>query len=132
MKTINDIRKYAGVSRPEFSRKYGIPVRTLENWEAETRKCPGYLINLLSRAVLEDFKKYLVEFAFAENFTAVDEWDTMDGLDEMTSENAEAAAKEAARTDGLENALFRVYRLVQDEFGEMEKSGDPEYFYFGD
>lgn len=74
--------------------------------------------------------KYLVEFAFAENFTRVDEWQTMDGLDAVEAENAEEAAKWAACTDGLENALFRVYELVADEFGGLEKHREAEYFNF--
>lgn len=75
-------------------------------------------------------KKYLVEFGFADNFVSVDEWQTINGLDEMEAESAEEAAKEAACTDGLESALFRVYELVPDEFGGLEKSGEPEYFEF--
>ena len=51
--------------------------------------------------------RYLI--AFAENFTQVDEWQTTDGLDQVEAENTEEAAKEAACTDGLESALFRVY-----------------------
>ena len=31
-------------------------------------------------------KKYLVEFAMAENFTAVDEWQTMDGMEVVEAE----------------------------------------------
>ena len=75
-------------------------------------------------------KKYLIEFAFAENFTQVDEWQTTDGLDVVDAENAEEAAKRAACTDGLENALFRVYELVADEFGGLEKHREAEYFNF--
>ncbi|MGE9943257.1 hypothetical protein ACQRBH_17055 [Bariatricus sp. SGI.161] len=75
-------------------------------------------------------KKYLVEFGFADSFVSVDEWQTINGLDEMEAESAEEAAKEAACTDGLESALFRVYELVPDEFGGIEKSGEPEYFEF--
>lgn len=75
-------------------------------------------------------KKYLVEFGFADNFVSVDEWQTINGLDEMEAESAEEAAKEAACTDGIEEALFRVYELVPDEFGGLEKSGEPEYFEF--
>lgn len=74
--------------------------------------------------------RYLVEFAFAENFTQVDEWQTTDGLDQVEAENTEEAAKEAACTDGLESALFRVYKLTPDEFGTLEKTGEPEYFNF--
>lgn len=75
-------------------------------------------------------KKYLVEFGFAENFVSVDEWQTINGLDEMEAESAEEAAKEAACTDGMEDALFRVYELAHDDFGGFEKAGEPEYFEF--
>lgn len=75
-------------------------------------------------------KKYLVEFAFAENFVSVNEWQTMDGLEAAEAENAEEAAKQASYTDGLENALFRVYELTSNEFGGLEKTGDPKYYNF--
>lgn len=75
-------------------------------------------------------KTYLVEFAFAENFSQVEEWQTIDGLEAVEAESAEEAAKTGANTDGLENALFRVYELVPDQFGGLEKGGEPEYFYF--
>ena len=54
MKTIKEIRNASGLSRSDFAAKYEIPIRTLEDWEAERRKCPSYLINLLDRAVTED------------------------------------------------------------------------------
>ena len=75
---------------------------------------------------------YRVEFGFGENNIAVEEWETMDGLEIMEAESAEEAAKEAACTDGLENAIFRVYELVKNEFGEWEPKNqhNPEYFCF--
>lgn len=75
-------------------------------------------------------KKYRVEFGFAENFTVVNEWQTMDGLDCVEAENAEEAAKVGAHTDGLENALFRVSELTENQFGELERAGEAEYFSF--
>lgn len=75
-------------------------------------------------------KKYRVEFGFAENFTEVDEWQTIDGLDCVEAENAEEAAKVGAHTDGLENALFRVSELTENQFGELERAGEAEYFSF--
>lgn len=54
MKTINEIRDYSGLSRADFSRVYGIPTRTLQDWEAGKRKCPEYLLELLYRVVVED------------------------------------------------------------------------------
>ena len=74
--------------------------------------------------------KYWVDFAFAENFCCVDEWDAGMMDEPVEAESAEEAAKLIACTDGLENALFRVYRMVTNEFGRLEKSGEPEYFDF--
>lgn len=127
MKTIKEIREYSGLSQKKFAGKYGIPVRSIENWESGARKCPEYLTSLLERAAVEDFKKFQVEYAFAENVTAVEEWHK---LGVFTKETAEQAAEEAAGTDGLEEALFRVWRMVPDEFGTLEKTGEPEFFSF--
>lgn len=64
MKITEYIRKEAaGMKRPEFSKKYGIPVRTLEDWDAGKTKAPDYVINLLARAVYEDRIGCLVWFA---------------------------------------------------------------------
>lgn len=130
MKAVKEIRKYTGLSQANFAKKYGIPKRSIENWETGSRNCPDYVITLLDRVVKEDFKKFLVEFAFSENFSSVDQWDSMDGMEAITAENAEEAAKKAAYTDGLEDALFRVYKLTENEFGELEKNGEAEYFEF--
>lgn len=75
-------------------------------------------------------KKYRVEFGFGENFSSVTEWQTLDDLAEVDAETTEDAAKDAACTDGLENALFRVYELILNDFGDLEKYGEPEYFEF--
>ncbi len=77
-------------------------------------------------------KKYLVEAGFAENFLAVEEWDGYEEWNEIEAESAEDAAKKAVRTDGFENAMFRVYELTKNEFGELEKadSHNPEMFDF--
>lgn len=75
-------------------------------------------------------KKYRVEFGFGENFSSVTEWQTLDDLAEVDAETTENAAKDAACTDGLENALFRVYELILNESDDLEKYGEPEYFEF--
>ena len=49
-----EMREHLKISRAEFSRRYNIPVRTLENWESGKSKCPDYVRQLLERAVLED------------------------------------------------------------------------------
>lgn len=75
-------------------------------------------------------KRFRVEFGFGENFETVEEFQTMDGLDVIEAENAEEAVKWAACTDGLENALFLVYELVDNGLGDLEKTGEVERFCF--
>lgn len=53
---IGEMRGYLSVTRKKFSEMYGIPLRTLEDWEAGKRKPAEYIINLLERAVKEDKK----------------------------------------------------------------------------
>lgn len=55
--TIKEIRKLSGLSQAKFSEKYGIPKRSLENWESGSRKCPDYVTTLLERVVKEDMNK---------------------------------------------------------------------------
>lgn len=45
------MRNYIGVSRAEFSRRYNIPLRTLESWESEVRTPPEYVLQLLEESV---------------------------------------------------------------------------------
>lgn len=54
---VSEMRELIGDSRSAFSRRYGIPVRTVENWERGVNKCPEYVKQLLERAVKEDIKK---------------------------------------------------------------------------
>ena len=53
------IRKMSGLTQEAFSKKYGIPKRSIENWEASSdaayRAAPEYLLSLLMRVVKEDF-----------------------------------------------------------------------------
>jgi len=52
--TIKELREQTGMKRAEFSRKYGIPVRTLEDWDAGRRKPPEWLANILEKAIKYD------------------------------------------------------------------------------
>lgn len=55
--SVSDLRSLIGLSRSEFSRRYGIPIRTMEDWEAGRRTPPEYVVSLLERVVKEDIKK---------------------------------------------------------------------------
>ena len=47
-KRIKELRESSGMSRKEFSEHTGIPVRTLEDWEAGRRTPPEYIPMLLA------------------------------------------------------------------------------------
>ena len=47
-KEIREIRESIGLSRKEFSEHIGIPVRTLEDWEAGRRTPPEYIPRLIA------------------------------------------------------------------------------------
>ncbi len=51
MKTLKDLRKMKGMNRREFSEYMGIPLRTMEEWEAGRRKMPDYVLRLISYRV---------------------------------------------------------------------------------
>ncbi|MGN0335922.1 MAG: helix-turn-helix domain-containing protein [Lachnospiraceae bacterium] len=45
---IRSLREKMGVNRTEFSKLNGIPLRTVEDWEAGRRKMPDYVLRLLT------------------------------------------------------------------------------------
>lgn len=47
-KIIKELRESTGMTRKEFSEHTGIPVRTLEDWEAARRTPPEYIPRLIA------------------------------------------------------------------------------------
>ena len=47
-KIIRELRECIGLTRKEFSEHTGIPVRTLEDWEAGRRRPPEYIPRLIA------------------------------------------------------------------------------------
>ena len=45
---LKKIREDLGMNRTEFSRYIGIPLRTLEEWEAGRRQMPEYVLRLIA------------------------------------------------------------------------------------
>ena len=45
---LEKMRENLGMNRTEFSRYIGIPLRTLEEWEAGRRKMPDYVLRLIA------------------------------------------------------------------------------------
>ena len=51
---VREMRLKLGDTQTEFAKRYHIPFRTIQNWEAGVRKPPEYVINLLESQVKED------------------------------------------------------------------------------
>lgn len=45
--TIKELRKAANMTQQQFAEYFGIPKRTVENWDAGARSCPTYLVELM-------------------------------------------------------------------------------------
>lgn len=45
---LKKIRENLGMNRTEFSQYIGIPLRTLEEWEAGRRQTPDYVLRLIA------------------------------------------------------------------------------------
>lgn len=44
---IKELRKKTGMTQKAFGEYFGIPKRTIEEWEGERRQCSDYLFDLM-------------------------------------------------------------------------------------
>ena len=51
---VREMRRQLGDTQSEFSVRYHIPFRTIQNWENGTRKPPEYIMNFLTQRIEED------------------------------------------------------------------------------
>ena len=47
MNEFKKLREQSGMNMKKFAEHFGIPYRTVQNWEAGVNKCPEYLLKLL-------------------------------------------------------------------------------------
>lgn len=45
--TFKELRQQSGMTQKAFAEYFGIPLRTIENWERCVNKCPQYLLDLM-------------------------------------------------------------------------------------
>lgn len=50
--SVLELRQMTGLSQTKFGEKYGIPMRTIQNWENGVNAAPEYVRRLLHFAVL--------------------------------------------------------------------------------
>ena len=55
-KTIKELRQQSGMTQKDFSEYFGIPKRTIEDWDRGARKCPEYLIALMEYKLIKEAK----------------------------------------------------------------------------
>ena len=53
---IKELRKKTGLSQSKFSAKFGIPVRTLQQWEQGISAPPEYLVRMMAYIMLLEEK----------------------------------------------------------------------------
>ena len=53
---IKELRKKAGLSQSKFSAKFGIPVRTLQQWEQGISAPPEYVVRMMAYIMLLEEK----------------------------------------------------------------------------
>lgn len=51
MTDVRELREGLGLSRADFARRYGIPYRTVEDWEAGRRTPAPWALALLERVI---------------------------------------------------------------------------------
>lgn len=47
MNDFKKLRELSGMNKTKFAEFFGIPYRSVQNWEMEISRCPEYLLNLI-------------------------------------------------------------------------------------
>ncbi len=70
---IKELREKMGMNRREFCDYYGIPYRTVQDWEAGKRELPDYLLRLIIyRAEIENAIKGESRLSIDDNASSLD------------------------------------------------------------
>ena len=56
MKTIKDIRAETCLSQAAFAKRFGIPKRTVENWEGGINKTPKWVASMIEYLASTDYQ----------------------------------------------------------------------------
>ena len=78
-KQIKELRESTGMSRKDFSEHTGIPVRTLEDWEAARRTPPEYIPRLIAYQL--KYEELIKKSANRIEFEAVKNMERKNGKD---------------------------------------------------
>lgn len=77
--TFKELREASGMNKTDFGKYFGIPFRTIQNWEGGLRKCPDYLLELMKyKLEKEGFLEVITEEVLIEKINAMDHVMTYD------------------------------------------------------
>ena len=48
---LKELRKELGLSQAKFAEKFGIPLRTIQDWEYGKREVRSYIVNMMYRII---------------------------------------------------------------------------------
>ena len=52
--TFKELRELSGMNMTQYAAYFNIPYRTVQDWEYEKRKCPGYVLELMRYKIEQD------------------------------------------------------------------------------
>jgi DNA-binding transcriptional regulator YiaG len=55
--TFRELRQQSGMTQQQFAEYFGIPKRTIENWDSGKNKCPQYLLDLIAYKLNKENKR---------------------------------------------------------------------------
>ncbi len=51
MNRIKELRKGLGLSQAKFAEKFGVPLRTVQDWEYGKREVRSYIVNMMCKII---------------------------------------------------------------------------------
>jgi hypothetical protein len=111
------------MERKEFADYFGIPYRTLQDWELENRKCPEYLLNLIEYKLLKEnvsFSKNILKemgIHMYVNLKTLKKALDLTGWSEIQKEKARQLV-ELIKSEDVDIKSFPLIKLSARDFGQ--------------
>lgn len=106
---IKEARRIIGLSQQKVSDIYGIPRRTLQDWEAELHACPQWCENLVVEKLLNYTGNGYMTLYSVVSFSC----NSVDEFEEYLGFNYEKAIDAYINND-TPNAEIRIFRIPSD------------------
>ena len=116
-------------TRAAFSRAYGIPVRTLEDWDSAIATPPAYVLDLLARAIAEEKTGRPAEFRVVSTRKHFGQPDG-DEFEDLKTKSITAAIRAAENVLEENGDKYRVEIRLYTEDIDAEGCEDFDYFTF--